>query len=349
MERRTQMEHIAGLFRGYNATLLIDLCVKQGVFAALTRREGWTGADALAAELGLHPPYTEHLLRAAYALDLLERHADGRYRLAPHVDTLLGRPESSGYLGALAELQVVAARDVERMPALLKSGEVHPYQDHDDDFIAAVDAATAGIARFVAGRVVPSLPELSGRRDAAVLDLGCGSGGALVALAGAFPDGRVVGVDVEPRSVERAARRIREAGLEDRAEARLAGAEHFDEPGGFDLVTLIQVLHETREAVRADVLARAYEALRPGGLLLLVDEPYPDDLHDLPEVAWTALQQWIEIFWGNVFLSPEQQRRMLEDAGFEVVSQDVVPPGLVCATVARRPGSATRSRAKPDR
>lgn len=40
----------------------------------------------------------------------------------------------------------------------------------------------------------------------------------IVALARAFPSGRVVGIDIEPRSVEMASARIRATGLEGRAE-----------------------------------------------------------------------------------------------------------------------------------
>jgi cyclopropane fatty-acyl-phospholipid synthase-like methyltransferase len=189
----------------------------------------------------------------------------------------------------------------------------------------------------VAGRVLPTLPGLAGRDDLRVLDLGCGAGENLVALARALPRGRVVGVDIEPRSIERANQRLREEGLADRAQARLAPAEALDERAGFDLVTLIQVLHETREEARAEILARAHAALRPGGLLLLVDEPYPEDPQQLRAAPWTALQQLVEIFWGNVFLSPETQQRMLREAGFEIVTHATLPPGLLCLTLARRP------------
>ncbi len=196
---------------------------------------------------------------------------------------------------------------------------------------------TAGIAGFVAASILPGLPEFAGRDDLQVLDLGCGAGGTLLALARAYPKAELLGVDVEPRSVERANVRFAEAGVAQRVTARVASAESLDLAGRFDLVTLIQVLHETQPAVRADILAGAARALKPGGVLLVVDEPYPDSVEGLREAQSCAMTQFIERFWGNELLSLSQQKALIETAGLRVDAQSVPPPGLVSVTVARRP------------
>jgi cyclopropane fatty-acyl-phospholipid synthase-like methyltransferase len=136
--------------------------------------------------------------------------------------------------------------------------------------------------------------------------------------------------------VERANARIRAAGLEGRAEVLLGAAEKVDEAGAFDLVTMIQVLHETDPEVRDTILARARAALRPGGLLVIVDDPYPHEPSALREAPVAVLTQFVEAFWGSVLLSPEDQKQLVEDAGFEILSQMVPPPGLMCVTVAQR-------------
>jgi 2-polyprenyl-3-methyl-5-hydroxy-6-metoxy-1,4-benzoquinol methylase len=336
-DRTQQMQRLVDYYVGYNATRLIALATDTGLFATLDAAPEGLRAAAIAQRHGWQGEYTEHLLRALYALELVE-HADGRWRLAEHMGTLLARPSSTSYLGSLAGFQHICGRDFARMPALLASGETYPYQAHEADFIAGVAEVTRGIAGFIAGSVVPKLPGLEGRADLRILDLGCGSGGAMEALARALPGARISGLDIEPRSVDAANARLAAAGVADRAQARLAGAESVDEAGAYDLVTLIQVLHETRPAVRATIVRRAFEALRPGGVLLVVDEPYPDRLEGLREAKNTAVTQALEIFWGNPFVPLSEQRALLEEAGFAIHSQGVPPPGLISVTVARRTG-----------
>lgn len=335
-DRVSQMQKLTQYFLGYNATRFIALGVETGLFRALAAApDGLTPQD-LAAAQGLDAEYTRHFLQTGYALELLDLAGD-RYRLAEHMTPLLARPEHNSYLGALAGFHHISGRDFERMPALLKTGGTHTFQQHEADFLAGVADVTAGIAGFVAASILPGLPEFAGRDDLAVLDLGCGMGGTLLALARAYPKAELLGIDVEPRSVERANARFAEAGVAQRVTAQVAAAEGVDLAGRFDLVTLIQVLHETLPAVRADILASAARALKPGGVLLVVDEPYPDTVEGLRAAQSCAMTQFIERFWGNELLSLPQQKALIEAAGLRVDAQSVPPPGLVSVTIARRP------------
>lgn len=335
-DRVSQMQKLTQYFLGYNATRFIALGVETGLFRALAAVPDGLTAPELAAAQGLDGEYTRHFLQTGYALELLDLAGD-RYRLAEHMAPLLARPEHNSYLGALAGFHHISGRDFERMPSLLKSGDTYTFQQHEADFIAAVAQVTAGIAGFVAASILPGLPEFAGRDDLAVLDLGCGAGGTLLALARAYPKAELLGVDVEPRSVERANVRFAEAGVAQRVTAQVAAAEGVDLAGRFDLVTLIQVLHETLPAVRADILAGAARALKPGGVLLVVDEPWPETVEGLRAAQSCAMTQFIERFWGNELLSLSQQKALIEAAGLRVDAQSVPPPGLVSVTVARRP------------
>lgn len=335
-DRVSQMHKLTQYFLGYNATRFIALGVETGLFRALAAApDGLTPQD-LAAGQGLDAEYTRHFLQTGYALELLDLAGD-RYRLAEHMAPLLARPEHNSYLGALAGFHHISGRDFERMPALLRSGGTYTFQQHEADFIAGVADVTAGIAGFVAASILPGLPEFAGRDDLSVLDLGCGAGGTLLALARAYPRAELLGIDVEPRSVERANTRFAEAGVAQRVTAQVAAAEGVELAGRFDLVTLIQVLHETLPAVRADILAGAFAALKPGGVLLVVDEPYPETVEGLRAAQSCAMTQFIERFWGNELLSLPQQKMLIEAAGLRVDAQSVPPPGLVSVTIARRP------------
>jgi len=341
-DRNSQMKLLMQYHVGYIATHLIRLGVDSGMFAALAaRREGVTGEE-LGGELGYDVHYTEHFLRAACALELVDYEAsDGRFRLASHMGVFLAAPDNYRYMGNLAHLYILGGRDFAYMEDYLRTGETSTFQGHDEQLIVAASNATEGIAQFVVRAIVPRLPGIRGRDDIQVLDVGCGAGAIVVALAKAFPRGRVVGLDIEPRLVERAVARITEAGVQDRAEARVAAAESLEEENAFDLVTMIQVLHETKQEARDSILARAYAALCPGGVLVIVDEPYPNTLSELRDAPGAVLTQFVEVFMGNLLLSPDEQKCIIEKAGFEVLSQMVPAPGLICVTIARKGGSAT--------
>jgi SAM-dependent methyltransferase len=152
----------------------------------------------------------------------------------------------------------------------------------------------------MAERVNPLLVEVAGPLPAGhALDLGCGAGGDALWLA--RRGWRVTAVDLSTTAVE---------ALQDRAGALPVTAQRVDlatdfPEGTFDLVSA-QYLHTPFALPRDQVLRRAAEALRPGGLLLIVDHgstapwswnrdtdvhyPTPDEVAaplDLDPAQWT--------------------------------------------------------------
>jgi tRNA (guanine-N7-)-methyltransferase len=122
-----------------------------------------------------------------------------------------------------------------------------------------------------------------------LLDIGFGYGESLLALAAAFPELRLLGVDVHAPGQLRAMDRLAEAGV---ANVRVLPADVTTvlpllAPGS---LTLIQALHpdpwpKRRHAARrllsAPVLARCVELLAPGGVLHVVvdDDDYAAAVH----------------------------------------------------------------------
>lgn len=108
-----------------------------------------------------------------------------------------------------------------------------------------------GAPTELAGRLAAAAPG----RDVAV-DVGCGHGGLLVALAERFRD--ALGLELDPRLAASARRRgvtVAEQRLEDLPRP----------PGSIDLVTMNQILEHIVEPL--PLLAAAHRLLRPGGLL----------------------------------------------------------------------------------
>ncbi len=104
---------------------------------------------------------------------------------------------------------------------------------------------------------------------ASILDVGCGDGATLLALAEAFPKARLSGIDPSVPNVTAARRRIAAAAPDVAARVRVDTCRLGDAcPGApFDIVILDSVLHILPGATEA-VIADLARLVAPGGLLV---------------------------------------------------------------------------------
>jgi SAM-dependent methyltransferase len=319
-----QVSRLYDLIAGYHLTNLIEVARQVGAWERIAARPG-IDSTKLAAELGTDPGYTDALCRTAFAFELIERHGDG-WRMAPHMDAILGDPDSAFYLGRAARVHLILGNeDYPDMAARIRDGRVMPYQDHSDALIQEVADGLRSLPRIFIDLVLPRLPSLGERlaAGARVLDLGCGAGWAIVELAQRFPASRVDGVDIEPRSVRLAQERIDRRGLSDRCSARLLGAEGLTDEDGYDVITMFLVVHEIRPEIKDDVIAAAARALVPGGSLVLFDEAYPDTdqaFRTMPS-RFAAVAQWFELTWGNTIDTAAELRARCARANLRIADE----------------------------
>ena len=122
------------------------------------------------------------------------------------------------------------------------------------------------------------MPDVVARLESAqhprVADLGCGQGFSTVAIAGAFLDAWVDGLDVDDASIADARRHAAAAGLDGRVRFLAGDASELAAHGPYDLILVLEALHDMADPVAALRAARA--ALAPGGTLLVVDERVAD-------------------------------------------------------------------------
>jgi 2-polyprenyl-3-methyl-5-hydroxy-6-metoxy-1,4-benzoquinol methylase len=114
--------------------------------------------------------------------------------------------------------------------------------------------------------ILPALDGVVAKLQAGgrVLDLGCGAGVAMEAIAEAFPASHVDGVDLSRHAVERAEARL--AGVAN-ASVRLGRAEEVTEAGAYDLVLTFDCLHDMTRP--ADAIAAVRRAIGPDGTWLV--------------------------------------------------------------------------------
>jgi SAM-dependent methyltransferase len=138
----------------------------------------------------------------------------------------------------------------------------HETKEHWEKHYGERDRIWSGRVNVQFADVVADLPP--GR----ALDLGCGEGADSIWLAERGWD--VVAVDISETALGRAKEAAGTRGVTDRIEfLQLDLSEEFPS-GAFDLVSS-QFLHSTVYLDRSTVLANAAAALRPNGLLVIVD------------------------------------------------------------------------------
>jgi ubiquinone/menaquinone biosynthesis C-methylase UbiE len=211
----------------------------------------------------------------------------------------------------------------------------------DDAEIARLDAQAGSIA----GATEALLRAAGIGGPLRVLDLGTGLGHVAFMVADLLdPGGSVLGVDQAERLLEVAERRRAAAGVEN-IEFRQADARTFSASERFDAVVARLLLFHLPD--RGDVLRRQFDALRPGGTMVIVEFDI-GAMRAEPEVPLVEdVRRWIEAAFRAAGADPRigtQAGQLLRRAGFAEVStlgiqayfapSDPTGP-LLCAGVTR--------------
>jgi ubiquinone/menaquinone biosynthesis C-methylase UbiE len=285
---------------------------------------------------------------SAYRYQLLDA-VNGRYVLAPHVDSLLaGRahPDSQAvlFLNAVREAGPRLARQADYM----HSGAVGSHAEAYGTNPTRLDPPPNQEAlqrRLWQDEMRPHVPALDAalHNGGRVLDVGCGPGLMLLQLAASYPNATFVGVDVvEVGGLETARRLIRERGFDKRIHLECVPAEQMTYAEAFDGVLITRVFHEIPVESRAGLFRACYRALKRHGILLNLDFAYPDTLAEFREpLFWSGVDnQYREMSWGTVHPTWQEQQQMLTAAGFAVPDRHFVrhiPQGPHYLAVAHKP------------
>ncbi len=118
--------------------------------------------------------------------------------------------------------------------------------------------------------VLPMVPGLTVRLQDGidVLDVGCGQGRALIAMASEYPNSRFRGLDLSSEAIAGARQRVEDLRLHNIVFEPMDIAT-LDESGGYDLITGFDIMAD--QALPDRVLQNIREALRPDGVFLMQD------------------------------------------------------------------------------
>ncbi len=262
-----------------------------GLYRALAE-----GGPATSAELAERTGTTERYVR-----EWLEHHASSgildvddpaaaplerRYRLPPEHVPVLADPDDVHYEAYRGVEIVRAARPLpDLLEAFRNGGAPAPLAWGPE---GRAEPNRALFLQLLGTEWLPAIPEVDGRLradpPARVADAGCGAGWSSIGMAMAYPTITVDGFDLDAEVIATARRHAEESGVADRVRfwvgdaSRSTGAPPRGSPdpsdpglsGRYDLVTILEALHDMPRPVQA--LQRARAMLAEGGSVLVADE-----------------------------------------------------------------------------
>lgn len=302
-----------GMAWGFAPPLIIEAAVKNGFFDALAGSPMY--AEELASVTGASVRGVRAVMDALVGFALAARDREGRYVLTAESDAYLvsARPT---YFGAFFRHVSEDLMDGWlQLSDAVKTGRprhrVNLSEDGAEFFSGFVDAlfpVNYGAARVLA-RTLP-VSEEGGR----VLDVAAGSGVWGIAAAQAHPNLRVTAVDWAP-VLEIAKRTAERYGLADRFTFVAGDILEVDPGEGYDAALLGHILHSEGEARSRKLLARVYQALRPGGVIAIQEFLVNEDRTGPPSGLIFAVNMLVNTDEGATW-SFEEIGRWLAEAGF---------------------------------
>ncbi|MPZ97977.1 MAG: methyltransferase domain-containing protein [Dehalococcoidia bacterium] len=260
--------------------LMLYVGERLGLYRALADGGPATSTE-LAQRAGIHERYAREWLEqqaTAGTLEVPEPNADpGQRRYAfpaAHAEVLLDG-DSLNFLGPVARLVVGASLQIPALIEAYRTGEGVPMAQYGPDMVTG--QADLNRPLFLGPLVTEWLPSivdvherLSSSAEPRVADIAAGGAWSSIGIARAYERVRVDAFDLDPASVALAERNIREQGLADRVTVHLQDATDATLVGRYDLVTILEALHDMSRPV--DALRTARRLIGEGGAVVIMDE-----------------------------------------------------------------------------
>jgi SAM-dependent methyltransferase len=264
-------------------TLSVYVGDRLGWFSSLAH-DGPATAAELAERTGTVQRYCREWLemQAVYGtltVDVTAEPDERRFHLPPGAAEVLTDEHSLAYLGPLPRLFGAIGPQLSTLLQAYRSGGGVSWAELGED---AREAQAALNRPWFESQLAPALNSCENVQialsspGARIADVGCGAGWSTIALAHAYPDAHIVGFDIDQPSIDMARAAAAHEGVADRITFRLAEGETLTEHDQFDAAFAFECLHDMPRPV--EVLSAIRSSVRPGGLVVVVDEAVADSL-----------------------------------------------------------------------
>jgi (2Fe-2S) ferredoxin/predicted O-methyltransferase YrrM len=316
------------LARSFMPARVLLTALELDVFSSLA--DG-SSAEALAQKIGTEPRATEMLLNALASLKLLEKRGGTFFNSAASARFFAAGSSDNARPGLLHTANLWKRWST--LTDAIREGTAVATHEHDEGQVEAFIAAMDRNARERGGGLVQTIASPAIQR---VLDLGGGSGAYSIALARAVPGLEAEIMDTA-EVVPLAQQYIRTAGLSDRISARVGDMLTDPLGEGYDLVLVSAICHMFSSDDNRALFQRTFNALAPGGQIVVQDFILEPDKTAPRAAALFALNMLVGTTAGSSYSEPEFAN-WLRDCGFTDVRRVRFPgnpAGLMVGVRAR--------------
>jgi predicted O-methyltransferase YrrM len=307
-----------------------------GFYGVLAGGEALTSSE-LADRTGTGERHVREWLEQQAATGILEVDdvaagaLERRYRLPPEHVPVLADPDHLAYEAHRGVGLARTARTMADVAEAYRSGGAPPPPSWGPEGRTSPNRPI--YLNLLGTMWLPAIPDVDARLraepPARIADMACGLGWSSIAMARAYPNVEVHGFDLDERAIAEARRHAQDEGLADRVTFSVSDAHEPELAGSFDLVTILEGLHDMSRPV--DALRSARQILHEGGAVLVADEPVeetftaPAPENDRYAYGWSvvaclpAVMDDPETAATGTVMRPDTVRRYATEAGFRDV------------------------------
>jgi 2-polyprenyl-3-methyl-5-hydroxy-6-metoxy-1,4-benzoquinol methylase len=307
--------------------LMTSIGHRTGLFDTLAGLPPST-SQQIADAAGLNERYVREWLGAMVTGRIIEYNpVTDAYSLPPEYAAFLTQSASPNNIAVTAQfLPLLATVEDQVIECFYKGGGV-PYSAYKRFHQVMAEDSGQTVVAALEEFVLPLVPGLTKdlEKGIDVLDVGCGSGRALIEMAKLFPNSRFKGYDISQEAIATAQSEATHQGLNN-IQFQVKDAAKLDEVEQYDLMCTFDAVHD--QAKPDVVLHGIYQALRSDGIYLMqdirassnvygnMDHPSAPLLYTISclhcmTVSLAAGGMGLGAVWGE-----EKALEMLRDAGF---------------------------------
>jgi len=330
------LERTCDIINAGAQSIMISIGHQSGLFDVMSKLEAKT-SQQIADAAELTERYVREWLAVMVTADIVNYDSHNRtYHLPEAHAACLTRNSQLGNVAVYAQFIPMMGAVQNHTLRCLESGGGTSYGDYPCFHQVMSEDSEQSVVSSLFEVLLPMIQGIGAQLETGiqVLDVGCGKGLALIAMAERYPQSIFTGYDLCEEAISEATRIVKNKGLQN-VSFSIKNLSEFNEKQQYNLITSFDAIHDQRDP--QDLIHSIHRALKPNGVYLMQDIGGSSNLENnlsfpmaslLYSISFTHCTP-ISIGQGGEGLGAmwgwETALAMLENAGFATIERHVLP------------------------